>query len=307
MEIDKKLVGKNITLIRKNLGLTMEEFGELVDGASKSNVSKWENGSSLPNSIRLKKIAELGNVTIKQLIYGDNEDIYKVGKHAYDHLLKEHEKDTHIGKALRYFTPQQRDNLIIRGTQTALTMPIFSEKNYTIEDIRGSNGLIMHIMGAFTESYENNVKTNSNFIYNIYSNIEMLTELGYKNYNIDRQYPLDFIKALLLIEENEASVDDNLIKDMDKILQDTLKKIEALKIKYPDMPQQKTFNYHLIFDENHQWVDIGELSENSNFQVSDLNDDELNSKLISKAEEFIAKYLSENPDTLTIKFDKEKE
>lgn len=70
MEINKKSVGKRIQSVRKKLGLTLEEFGLLVENAQKSNVSKWERGSSIPSNSRLKKIAELGSVSTDWLLYG---------------------------------------------------------------------------------------------------------------------------------------------------------------------------------------------------------------------------------------------
>lgn len=44
MEINKEAVGIRIKQIRLEKGLTLEEFGKLVDNASKSIVSKWERG-----------------------------------------------------------------------------------------------------------------------------------------------------------------------------------------------------------------------------------------------------------------------
>lgn len=61
--------GKNIKLIRINLGLTMQQFGELLNPvASKSIVSRWESGVSLPNAKRLKQIADIAGVKASDLI-----------------------------------------------------------------------------------------------------------------------------------------------------------------------------------------------------------------------------------------------
>jgi len=49
----------------------MEEFGKLFNPiANKSLVSKWENGKSLPNNERLKKITEIGNISMEYLLEG---------------------------------------------------------------------------------------------------------------------------------------------------------------------------------------------------------------------------------------------
>lgn len=72
MKPNKKLVGKRIQAIRFNINYTLEEFGGLFN-ASKSNVCGWEKGNSLPNKKRLNKIAQLANITVNELLYGNNE------------------------------------------------------------------------------------------------------------------------------------------------------------------------------------------------------------------------------------------
>lgn len=69
MEIDKKLVGERISTIRKSLGLTMEMFGIRVLNADRSLVSKWERGKAVPNNARVKIIAELGGISVNELLY----------------------------------------------------------------------------------------------------------------------------------------------------------------------------------------------------------------------------------------------
>lgn len=61
--------GDKIRLIRKEKGLTLKQFGELFSPpASDSIVSRWERGESNPNNVRLKRIADLGGVTVKDLM-----------------------------------------------------------------------------------------------------------------------------------------------------------------------------------------------------------------------------------------------
>lgn len=84
MQRNAKEIGYSIKLIRKQLGLTMEEFGKKFDPvASESIVSRWESGVSIPNNRRLKKIADLGNVTVADLIF-DNKVL--IPKAVYDIL-----------------------------------------------------------------------------------------------------------------------------------------------------------------------------------------------------------------------------
>lgn len=64
-------MGNRIKAIRKSLGKSQEEFGQLFNPpAPKSSVSYWENGGG-PNKKRLNKIAELGGVSVEYLINGN--------------------------------------------------------------------------------------------------------------------------------------------------------------------------------------------------------------------------------------------
>nr|DAO64052.1 MAG TPA: helix-turn-helix domain protein [Caudoviricetes sp.] len=78
--INKKHVGRRISIIRKRKLLTLIEFAEKV-GASKSSVSDWEKGFRLPPESVLFKIAIMGNTTVDKLLYGngknDIEELYK--------------------------------------------------------------------------------------------------------------------------------------------------------------------------------------------------------------------------------------
>lgn len=96
MQRNAKEIGYSIKLIRKQLGLTMEEFGKKFDPvASESIVSRWESGVSIPNNRRLKRIADLGNVTVADLIFDNKilipkavQDILRINipRKEYDRL-----------------------------------------------------------------------------------------------------------------------------------------------------------------------------------------------------------------------------
>jgi transcriptional regulator with XRE-family HTH domain len=78
--INKKQVGRRISIIRKRKLLTLIEFAKKI-GASKSSVSDWEKGFRLPPESVLFKIAILGNTSVDKLLYGDDineiEELYK--------------------------------------------------------------------------------------------------------------------------------------------------------------------------------------------------------------------------------------
>ena len=64
-----KVVGDKIKSIRLKRGETLEEFGKRFNPpANKGLVSGWENGRYAPNTKRLKRIAELENMTVDELL-----------------------------------------------------------------------------------------------------------------------------------------------------------------------------------------------------------------------------------------------
>lgn len=71
--IDPLIVGTRIKDIRNSFNCTMEQFGRLVGGISKSAIYNWEHGKRLPNDESLELIAILGKTTISELLYGDLE------------------------------------------------------------------------------------------------------------------------------------------------------------------------------------------------------------------------------------------
>lgn len=97
--IDKRALGQRIRAIRLRLGLTMEDFIERIDnkpGRGRSGtVNNWETGKNAPNKKRLKKIADIGGVTVEYLINGDRSSaaemrgLYDKALHSFANLTKE--------------------------------------------------------------------------------------------------------------------------------------------------------------------------------------------------------------------------
>ena len=65
-------IGKRITLLRKEKGLTQEELASHM-GVSPQAVSKWENDQTCPDISALPKLARLLGVTVDELLEGKQE------------------------------------------------------------------------------------------------------------------------------------------------------------------------------------------------------------------------------------------
>ena len=72
--ISTNSVGERIQRIRLENGYSLNTFGIEIGKRLNSErvkegiISRWENGVSLPNNERLKAIAELGDITVNQLL-----------------------------------------------------------------------------------------------------------------------------------------------------------------------------------------------------------------------------------------------
>lgn len=69
-KVQRVFLACRINEIRTKLGLSMTEFGALLD-TSKNSVSQWEAGKVKPNAYRVRKIAELGNIPVEFLYLSD--------------------------------------------------------------------------------------------------------------------------------------------------------------------------------------------------------------------------------------------
>ena len=93
MKSNPLTVGLRIKNIRETRGVNQKEFAKLIN-ATVPAVSNWENGRSLPNNERLKRIAELGGIAVNELLYGSPKEF------AYNVLIKELDSDTPLKKII---------------------------------------------------------------------------------------------------------------------------------------------------------------------------------------------------------------
>ena len=77
------LISQKIHHLRIKNGWTMEEFGEKLN-TSKGTVNNWEKGRNLPSKKMLKKIADIANINVSELLYHNPLEQYSTKE-----LLKE--------------------------------------------------------------------------------------------------------------------------------------------------------------------------------------------------------------------------
>lgn len=97
-------LGQMIKKIRLQQGLGTENFGQLIKGANRGLVSKWENDQSVPGLERLHLIANLGGISFDELMkysrknkgrlfqYVSNDKIYAYAIAYVEERIKEHEE-----------------------------------------------------------------------------------------------------------------------------------------------------------------------------------------------------------------------
>lgn len=181
-DTDSNQVGARIRQIRKNLGLSMEEFAKRIDNKAKSGtVSNWETGKNLPNNNRLKQIARIGNVSMMYLLYG---------KKTFSDLENNNEKIPLMDT--RSLEENQR-------IENALNYAMDFVENYS--DYETSEVWIMQNMFRI--------------IYTIKENEERNSQLS----NQTREFLTVFLQNLnKKIEKNPDSDLDNLYRDILKLL-----------------------------------------------------------------------------------------
>ena len=73
----KKILGTKIKAIRKSKKLTQPAFGLMINNGQlidKKTIYEWEKGTYLPIPERLSRIADLGNMSIEELVCGSVEE-----------------------------------------------------------------------------------------------------------------------------------------------------------------------------------------------------------------------------------------
>ena len=113
-KIEKNIgLGQRIKSIRLRLGKNQSEFGEMFDPpAPKGAVSRWEHGGG-PNKKRLKKIAELGGVSVEFLCNGSKASPEQTKKVV---IKKIHGNDLNKDEAMSFNEAVIEKNPVIEET-----------------------------------------------------------------------------------------------------------------------------------------------------------------------------------------------
>ena len=74
--IDNKVVGQAISRMRQDAGMTQQALAACLN-VSHQAVSKWENGTALPDVLTLLEISKLFGITMEQLLSGDVPSRYE--------------------------------------------------------------------------------------------------------------------------------------------------------------------------------------------------------------------------------------
>lgn len=89
--------GNFIAKCRKEKNLSQEKLGEMI-GYSRNNISKWERGLSFPSDPNvLDKLSSIFEVSIEELMYGENKTS-KNNQKIIDNLVNEYKakyRETH--------------------------------------------------------------------------------------------------------------------------------------------------------------------------------------------------------------------
>lgn len=71
---EKEIVASNLTRFRKKAGISQLELAKKINYSNK-NISKWENGETIPNVFILKKIATIYGVSVDDFLIEPNEAV----------------------------------------------------------------------------------------------------------------------------------------------------------------------------------------------------------------------------------------
>lgn len=70
--MDQEKIGKYLVMLRKKTGLSQEELSSKI-GVTRQAISNWELGKVVPDNNSLRKLSNVFNVTVEEILNGENK------------------------------------------------------------------------------------------------------------------------------------------------------------------------------------------------------------------------------------------
>ena len=64
---DKKILAQNIAFFRKKINLSQVALAKMIETSNK-NISKWEQGETIPDIFTIKKLSNIFNISVDTLL-----------------------------------------------------------------------------------------------------------------------------------------------------------------------------------------------------------------------------------------------
>lgn len=96
---------EQLSKYRKEAKMTQEELAEKCD-VTRQAVAKWESGESIPDVYKISQIAEIFNISLEKLVWGEDKDgsAKAIAKDIYMQFVENFEELKHVMKHCSYST-----------------------------------------------------------------------------------------------------------------------------------------------------------------------------------------------------------
>ena len=208
---DKKVIGNRIEAIRLQLGETMEQFGERFN-TSKGTVNNWEKGRNLPNKANIASIAQLGGMSVEELLHGNKEQFIR---QTAIELIRQYREDIRNGApGKEAYLERYGEELSKRIVNMNLDYLLEVDRERVADALQES--IDNHIENAYTspEDYFNSTFDLEIMLYHMRRDAGLESDLVTKN-----KRPIE-------------GVDVEAAKQVISIIQDAIDKITELRMNY---------------------------------------------------------------------------
>ena len=207
-------IGNNIKQLRQKNNLTQDQVAEKI-GVSYQAVSKWENGRGIPDIEMLKKISEVFDVDIDEIINGEKKK--QKSKYNLSLLIASVFGIVVIVLFLLITIFFNKDNINVANINSI-------ESNFSV------NGVIVS-------------ENNSTMIH--ISDIRVNKELDKKFYSIESMLYEDNNKNYKIISEYKSIANNNETKNLDELLKEVKFDIENYSDSCPNI---STHNFYIVIN-----------------------------------------------------------